>query len=321
MFKEESTAINSTTITINSNTYHTINLQVAHQNTVSYDKWRQQQEQQQEQTLWQQNEYWDAEWYWQLAAADKEANRTYDECHWGSNSHTHQTIPSTIDWTDDKSHENNNEYDDDNIEYDLEDDNEDDEYNNDNQMYTKNDTIDSFDDTPYIRNIPIHTTDITDMNPINMHTTTKILTLIQPTNTINVSSIYSKINIMEDKDKYNPITSIKDQNAAKKKAKALRRQKAANIQHTENTIRNKCFDFLDQEYSNDTERSSSECNWDLHHKCPKHRWEHWSQRTFNYDKTYNYDTVDPVETYILDGQNHWYFSTYIPGLLGGFMPH
>ena len=46
------------------------------------------------------------------------------------------------------------------------------------KMYTKNDTINSFVDTLYIRNTPIHTTDITDMNPINMNTTTKIPTLI-----------------------------------------------------------------------------------------------------------------------------------------------
>ena len=57
MFKQESDATNSIATTSNSNKYHTINLQVAHQNTVSYDKWRQQQEQQWEQTLQQQNEY------------------------------------------------------------------------------------------------------------------------------------------------------------------------------------------------------------------------------------------------------------------------
>ena len=45
--------------------------------------------------------------------------------------------------------------------------------------------------------------------------------MIQPTNTIMESSIFSKINIIEDKDKYDPINSIKDLNAAKKKAKAL----------------------------------------------------------------------------------------------------
>ena len=188
-------------------------------------------------------------------------------------------------------------------------------------MYTKNDTIDSFVDTPYIRNTPIHTTDITDMDPNNMNTTTKVPTLIQPTNTIIEPSISSKINIIEDEDKYNPINSIKDLNAAKKKEKALRRQKAANIRRTENTIQNKCFDLFDQECSNDTNRSSSECNCDLHHDCPKHRWEHWSQRTFSYDKTYNYDKVDPVETYMLDGQDHWYFNTYIPRMIGGFKPH
>ena len=105
-------------------------------------------------------------------------------------------------------------------------------------------------------------------------------------------------------------TCIKEKNAANKKEKALRRQKAANIRRTENTIKDKSFEFLDQECSNDTDSSSSDCNCDLHHDCPKHRWEHWSQRTFSYDKTYNYDRVDPVETYMLDGQDHWYFDTY-----------
>ena len=38
-FKEESTATNSITITSNSNKHHTINLCVAHQNTVLYGKW------------------------------------------------------------------------------------------------------------------------------------------------------------------------------------------------------------------------------------------------------------------------------------------
>ena len=83
MFTQESDATNSITTTSNSNKYHAINIQVAHQNTVSYDKWRQQQEQQREQTLQQQNEYWNAECYQQIAAANKEANRTYDESHWG----------------------------------------------------------------------------------------------------------------------------------------------------------------------------------------------------------------------------------------------
>ena len=325
-FKQVSDATNSITTTSSSNKYHAINLQVAHQNTVSYDKWRQQQEQQREQTLQQQNAYWDAECYRQIAAANKEANRTYDECRWGSNTFTHQTIPPTTDWSDDdwrydESHEYNNKYDDDNIEYDFEDNNEDDEYDSDNQMYTTNNTIDSVVDTPSIRPTPIHTTVITDMNPINMNTTTEIPTLIQPTNTIIKSSIFSKINIIEDDNKNYPINSIKDLNAAKKKAKALRRQKAANIRRTENTIQNKWFDLFDQECSSDTNRSSSECNCDLHHECPKYRWEHWSQRTFSYDKTYNYDKVDPVETYMLDGQDHWYFNTYIPRMLGGFMPH
>ena len=100
-FKQESDATNSFTTTSNSNKYHAINLQVAHQNTVSYDKWRQQQEQQQEQTLQQQNAYWDAECYRQIAAANNEANCTYDECRWGSNTLTHQPIPPTIDWSDD----------------------------------------------------------------------------------------------------------------------------------------------------------------------------------------------------------------------------
>ena len=104
---------------------------------VLYDKWRQQQEQQREQTLQQQNEYWDTKCYWQIAAADEEANRTYDESHWDSNSHTHQTIPPTSDWNDDKGQEYNNEYDDDDAEYDFEDDNEGDEYDSDHQMYTK----------------------------------------------------------------------------------------------------------------------------------------------------------------------------------------
>ena len=110
MFKEESTAINSITITSNSNKHHAINLQVAHQNTVSYDKWRQQREQQREQTLQQQNEYWDAECYRQLAAADEEADCTYDKNHYDSDSDSHQTIPPTIDWNDDEGNQHDNEY-------------------------------------------------------------------------------------------------------------------------------------------------------------------------------------------------------------------
>jgi len=43
--KEVPTTIKSITKTSNSNNHHTINLRVAHQNTVSYDKWSQQQEQ------------------------------------------------------------------------------------------------------------------------------------------------------------------------------------------------------------------------------------------------------------------------------------
>lgn len=268
MFKQESDATNSITTTSNSNKYHTINLQVAHQNTVFYDKWRQQQEQQQEQTFQQQNKYWDAECYRQIAAADEEANRTYDESHWDSNSHTHHTIPPTIDWNDDKSHEYNNEYDEDDTEYAFEENNEDDKYDSDHQMYTKNDTIDSIVDTSYIRNTPIHTNNITDINPINMNTTTKIPTLTQPTNTIIESSIYSEINIIKDDDA--PYNKVNGKNAAKRKEKASKQKNTVSIRRTENTISNKFFEFLDHKGSNDSDSSSSECNCGLHHNCPKH---------------------------------------------------
>eukprot|EP00751_Fragilariopsis_kerguelensis_P002952 CAMPEP_0170809312 /NCGR_PEP_ID=MMETSP0733-20121128/33953_1 /TAXON_ID=186038 /ORGANISM="Fragilariopsis kerguelensis, Strain L26-C5" /LENGTH=808 /DNA_ID=CAMNT_0011164985 /DNA_START=53 /DNA_END=2479 /DNA_ORIENTATION=+ len=288
--KEVPTIIKSITNTSNSNKHHTINLRVAHQNTVSYDKWRQQQEQQQAQTLQKTNEYWDAECYRQLAAAEKEAELDHGEDdtepiaghHDESESESsHETIPPTFDWNNNEDDEYYNEYD-----------NVYDEYNS------------------------VHTTDNIDINTI-----TDIPIVTPTTNTIIESPIYSEINIIEDEDKYDPNNSIKHKNAAKKKEKAARRKNAVSIRRTENTIRNKFFEFLDHEGSNDSDSSRSECNCDLHHDCPKHRWEHWSQRTFSYDKTYNYDRVDPVETYMLDGQDHWYFNSYIPRMLGGFMPH
>ena len=194
------------------------------------------------------------------------------------------------------------------------------EYDSDNKMYTKNDAIINriFKDTSYIEITTVHTNDNTDTNTI-----TKITTLTPTANTIIESSSYSKINIIEDDD--DPNNRIKGKNAAKKKEKALRRKKAASIRRTENTIRDRFFKFLDEESSNDTDSGSScsrsNCNCDLHHDCLKHRWEHWSQCTFSYDKTCNYDRINPVETYMLDGQGHWYFNTYIPRMLGGTIPH
>jgi len=65
------------------------------------------------------------------------------------------------------------------------------------------------------------------------------------------------------------------------------------------TIRDKFFEFLDGESSNDIDsNSSSNSNSDSHHDCPQHRWEHWSKRTFNYDETYNYKRHSTVDTCI-----------------------
>ena len=217
-------------------------------------------------------------------------------------------------WNDDK--DEDYEYDD------KYDDKYDDEYDSDNEMYTKNNTIENsmniIDDKSYGAHTTVHTTNHTDK-----YTIIKKPWLPPITNTINESSIYSEINIIED----DPDNNINGKNAAKRKEKASQRKKAASIQRTENTIHDKFFKFLYGESSNDTDSSSSSncncncnCNCDLHHDCPQHRWEHWSQRTFSYDKTYNYDRVDPVDTYMLDGQDHWYFNTYIPRMLGGTMP-
>ena len=209
-----------------------------------------------------------------------------------------------------------NDQNDDKEEDDEYDDEYDNEYDSDNEMYTKNNTIENsmniIADKSYGAHTTVHTTDHTDK-----YTIIKTPWLPPITNTINESSIYSEINIIEDV----PNNNINGKNAAKRKEKASRRKKAASIQRTENTICDKCFKFPDGESSNDTDSSnSSNCNCDLHQDCPQHQWEHWSQRTFNYDKTYNYDRVDPVDTYMLDGQDHWYFNTYIPRMLGGTMP-
>ena len=143
-----------------------------------------------------------------------------------------------------------------------------------------------------------------------MNTITEIPTVTPTTNIIIESSTYSEINIIKDNDA--PNNKVNYKNTAKRKEKASRRKNAVSVRRTENTILNKFFEFLDHKTSNDSDSSSSDCNCDLHHDCPKHRWEHWSQRTFSYDKTYNYDRVDPVETYMLDGQDHWYSNSYIP---------
>jgi len=287
-----------------------MNLCVAHQNTASYDKWSQQQEQQREKTLQRQNKHWDAECYQLLAAADEEADRAHSEDFTGPRAgrkdddnhhddsdnecshHTihpyhHTTHPYIVwnDWIDDK----------------AKDDEYDNEYDSDNEMYAKNNTIENsiiniIDDKSDVANTTVHTTDHTNKNKI-------IETSWLPpiTNTINESFIYSEINIIEDV----PNNNINGKNAAKRKEKASRRKKAASIRRTENTIRDKFFEFIDGKSSNDTDSSnSSNCNCDLHHNCPQHRWEHLSQRTFNYDKTYNYDRVDHVDTYMIDGQDH-----------------
>ena len=164
-----------------------------------YDKWRQQQKQQREQTLQQQNEYWNAKCYRQLAATDEEAERDHGEDDTGpiggvrdDNNHhddsgsdySHHTIPPSIDWNNNKDNEYNAEYDD---EYDA----EYEEYNSDNKMYTKNDAIVNriFEDTSYIENTTIHTTDNTNTNTI-----TEIPTLTPTTNKIIEPFIYTGIN-------------------------------------------------------------------------------------------------------------------------------
>ena len=59
--------------------------------------------------------------------------------------------------------------------------------------------------------------------------------------------------------------------------KALQQKKAASMQRTENTIRDKRFEFLFGGSSNDSDississsSSSSNCNCDLRHDCPQH---------------------------------------------------
>ena len=118
-------------------------------------------------------------------AAAKEADCTYDENHYDSNSNSNQTIPPTIYWNDNKGSQYDNEYDNDDIEYDFENDNEDDEYDRDHQMYNKNDTIKNriSEDTSYIENTTIHPDNINDMN-----ITTNIPTVTPTTDTIIESS-------------------------------------------------------------------------------------------------------------------------------------
>ena len=152
-----------------------------------------------------------------MAAANEEADCAYGGNHFDSDSDSHHTIPPTIDWNDDKGDEYDNEYDNE-FEYD----DEYDEYDSDNKMYTKNDTIINriFEDISYIENNTIHTT-----NNTNMNTIIKIPTLTQPTNRIIKSSIYSEINIIDDKDEDDPNNSIKGKNAAKKKEKHYNKRK------------------------------------------------------------------------------------------------